>query len=70
MSHAELVSEIENWALEDRHFAEDYLKHLRRKETLENKTDLTSRMQEFDEGKSFSLDLLKLMHESLSAEGK
>lgn len=70
MSSADLKNEIGKWDQEERSFAEAYLKHLRRKDSLSNQTELESGMREFDEGKSFTIDQVENLHEALKTEGK
>ena len=70
MSAVELKTQIEGWDAEERCFAAAYLRHLARKNSLVNQMELESLMEEFETGKSFSLDQVERLHEALSAEGK
>ena len=70
MSVAEIKSSIEDWTEEQRLFATAYLRHLKRKDTVENQLELDRLMDQFGEGKSYSFDQVERMHEALSVEGR
>lgn len=60
---------IEESTPEQRLFLAAFLKHLTRRDDPEYQKDLARLNQEIDEGKRFTLEQVKRLHETLTAEG-
>jgi len=69
MTVAELKRCIEQSTPEERVYLAALLKHLARKDDPAYKSELNRLNKEIDEGKKFSLDQVKRLHETLGSEG-
>jgi hypothetical protein len=71
MTVAELKTGIEQSSPEERLYLAAFLKHLGRKDDPAYRAELTRLNAEIDEGegKKFSLEQVKRLHETLEAEG-
>jgi hypothetical protein len=69
MSAVEIIQTANALNAEERIFLAAYLKHLARVEDPAYQAELSQLNQEIDDGKKFSLEQVKRLHESLKAEG-
>jgi hypothetical protein len=69
MSVEELKKTIESSTPEERVYLTALLKHLSRKDDPAYKSELTRLNKEFDDGKKFTFDQAKRLHETLKSEG-
>jgi len=69
MTLEEIQSEIDRLTPDDRDLLAAYLKHLARKDDPEYQAELGRLNEEFEEGKTYSVDQLKIAHEALASRG-
>ncbi len=69
MTVAEIKTGIEHSTPEERLYLAAFLKHLDRKDDPAYQAELTRLNGEIDEGRKFSLDQVKRLHDTLKAEG-
>ncbi|MDB6021493.1 MAG: hypothetical protein JWQ04_1350 [Pedosphaera sp.] len=69
MTVEEIKNGIEQSTPEERAYLAALLKHLGRKDDSAYRSELTRLNQEFDDGRKFSLEQVKRLHETLKAEG-
>jgi hypothetical protein len=69
MTVAELKTGIEQSSPEERLYLAAFLKHLGRKDDPAYRAELNRLNAEIDDGKKFSLEQVKRLHETLEAEG-
>jgi hypothetical protein len=69
MSSTELIKTANSLNPEERVFLAAYLKHLTRVDNPAYQSELSRLNQEIDDGKKFSLEQVKRLHDSLKAEG-
>jgi hypothetical protein len=69
MTLEELKQGIDQSTEEDRLFLAAYLKHLNRKDDPAYRRELSRLRDEMNEGKRYSLEQVKRVHDALEAEG-
>lgn len=69
MTVAEIKSGIEHSTPEERLYLAAFLKHFERKDDPSYQAELTRLNGEIDEGRKFSLEQVKRLHDTLKAEG-
>jgi hypothetical protein len=69
MTVAEIKTGIEQSSPEERAYLSAFLKHLGRKDDPAYRSELTRLNAEIDDGKKFSMEQVKRLHETLKAEG-
>jgi len=69
MTLEELKNGIEQCTAEERVYLMAFLKHLGRRDNPAHQAELARLNQEIDDGRKFSLEQVKRVHESLQSEG-
>ena len=69
MTVEELKNGIEHSSPEERAYLSAYLKHLGRKDSPAYRAELAALNKEIDDGKKFTLEQAKRLHETLESEG-
>ncbi len=69
MSTAEIRDTLDRLTADERFFAAAYLHHLTQSSDAAWRQQMESTQLDMDSGRKFSLDRVRVLHESLSAQG-